>query len=207
MGPQPTGIGAFQPTAGFPQHLPQQYPIPSSYPYSSSAYPQQATNATPSYLSEFDPYAQQNQLQTQPQPQTQTQSQSQINQGTFGTGPGGITHPRDLIRIHKLGLEAWDVYSWKQLLSACDALKEAWSARKQQAESIVRQYGGHTDPGLFGPDPAFGYNSQVEGWKQVSDLSLRWHVLGVRVHIGICRCSGMRIIISVRRMMSCFDKV
>lgn len=164
MGPQPTGIGAFQPTSGFPQPLPQQYPIPSGYPYSSG--PTQPTNATPSYLAEFDPYAQQSQIQNQ------SQSQSQINQGTSGTGPAGVVHPRDLICIHKSGLEAWDTYSWKQLFSACDVLKEAWSARKQQAEGIVRQYGGYTDPGLFGPDPAFGYNSQVEGWKQVRQLLL-----------------------------------
>jgi hypothetical protein len=161
MGPQPTGAGAFQPASGFPQ----QYPIPPGYPYSGTGYPAphtQTTNATPSYLAEFDPYAQ----------QQQAPSPSQFNHSNHGatssgTGPAGVTHPRDVIRTHKSGLEAWDTYSWKQLFSACDALKQAWSARKQQAEGIVLQYGGHSDPGLFGPDPAFGYNSQVEGWKQV----------------------------------------
>lgn len=195
MGPQPTGIGAFQPTTtGFPQPLPHQYPIPSGYPYSSGPFPSQVTNATPNYLAEFDPYAQ------QPQNQTQTQ---QIGQWTSGTGPAGVTHPRDLIRIQKSGLEVWDAYSWKQLFSACDALKEAWSARKQQAESIVRQYGGNTDPGLFGPDPAFGYNTQVEGWKQVSGLALTLS----DTYVGrpcYDRCSKMRIIISVRRTISWF---
>ncbi|KAF8554399.1 hypothetical protein OG21DRAFT_1508939 [Imleria badia] len=153
----PQSIGAFQqPT---PTGFTQQYPMQSGYPmsYSSTGYPQ-TTNATPSYLAEFDPYAQ---AQAQ-------QSSSQLTGTTpSGTGPPGISHPRDVIRTHKSGLEAWDTYSWKQLFSACDALKEVWSARRQQAEGIVRQYGGLADPGLFGPDPAFGYNNQVEGWKQV----------------------------------------
>jgi hypothetical protein len=184
MGPQPTGAGAFQPASGFPQ----QYPIPPGYPYSGTGYPAphtQTTNATPSYLAEFDPYAQ----------QQQAPSPSQFNHSNHGatssgTGPAGVTHPRDVIRTHKSGLEAWDTYSWKQLFSACDALKQAWSARKQQAEGIVLQYGGHSDPGLFGPDPAFGYNSQVEGWKQVRALSLDPRVVCVHVHIGITGAQG-----------------
>lgn len=180
MVPQPTSIGTFQPTSGFPQALPQQYLIPSGYPYSSGPYQTQPANATPNYLAEFDPYAQQSQTQNQ----SQSQSRSQINQGTSGTGPTGVTHPRDLIRILKSELEAWDTYSWKQLFSACDVLKEAWSARKQQAEGIVRQYGGYTDSGLFGSDPAFGYNSQVEGWKQVKRLPLSlMHVFGAWMFI------------------------
>ncbi|KAG6373482.1 hypothetical protein JVT61DRAFT_6637 [Boletus reticuloceps] len=143
LGPQP---GAFQPT-GFAQ---QQYPIASSHSYTNYAQPQlqpqpPPTTATPNYLTEFDP---------------NTTSSS-------NTAPTGTPHPRDLIRTHKVGLEAWDTYSWKQLLSGCDALKGAWHARKMQAESVVRQYGGHVETGLFGPDPAFGYQSQVEGWKQV----------------------------------------
>ncbi|KAG9315341.1 hypothetical protein JVU11DRAFT_4484 [Chiua virens] len=151
LGPQPTGTGAFQPTNGFAQP-PQQYPIQSNYPYPGGGYPQQQppTNITPDYLTEFDPYAQQSHGQ---QPQLPAQ-------GTSGnTGPPNTTHPRDLIRVHKSGLEMWDVYSWKQLLGGCEALKEAWAARKQQAESVVRQYGG--------PDPGLGYNNQVEGWRQV----------------------------------------
>ena len=144
------------------------------------------TNPTPSYLAEFDPYAQQAQAQTQPL--SQSPSQSHINQGTSTTGPGGLSHPRDLIRIHKTGLEAWDTYSWKQLFGACDTLKQAWSTRKQQAENIVRQYGGHTDPGLFGPDPAFGYNSQVEGWKQVRSFFSDARV----VHIGVLGTQGCK---------------
>ncbi|KAI9566792.1 hypothetical protein HD554DRAFT_2024866 [Boletus coccyginus] len=155
IGPQSTGIGAFQPTSGFPQ----QYP---GYPYSAAAntgyLSPQRTNVTPGYLAEFDPYAQQ---------QAQAQAPSQIPPASGTTSSSGVVHPRDVIRIHKSGLEAWETYSWKQLFGACDALKEAWSARKQQAESIVRQYGGHSDPGLFGPDPAFGYDNQVQGWKQV----------------------------------------
>ncbi|KAF8442331.1 hypothetical protein L210DRAFT_3611741 [Boletus edulis BED1] len=150
--PQP---GAFQPT-GFAQ---QQYPIASSHAYANYAQPQPQpppTTATPNYLTEFDPYGQASQNQRQITPPSNTTS-----------APTGISHPRDLIRTHKVGLEAWDTYSWKQLLSGCDALKGAWHARKMQAESVVRQYGGHVETGLFGSDPAFEYQSQVEGWKQV----------------------------------------
>jgi len=134
---QPTSLGFTSP--GFSQL--QQYP--ANYP---SAYRQ----PTPNLLAEFDPYAQQQQGQAQAQ----------------GMGPAGIAHPRDLIRTYKSQLEAWDTYSWKQLLGACDTLKDAWATRKAQAERIVRQYGGN-DPGLFGPDPAFGYNPQLDGWRQV----------------------------------------
>ena len=174
MAPQPTSIGAFQPATTYAQQLPQQYPIPSGYPYSGGGYPQTTNaNATPNYLSEFDPYAQ----------RTQSPSQTYAGQGTSTLGPTGVAHPRDQIRTHKSGLERWDTYSWKQLLGACDALKEAWAARKQQAEGIVQQYGGHADPGLFGPDPAFGYNSQVEGWKQV------WPIFAVGAACGVRVCS------------------
>jgi len=65
--------------------------------------------------------------------------------------------------MHKAGLEAWDSYSWKQLFLSCDALKDAWSARKQQAEGVVHQMGGAQGT----PDPRFGYNGQLEGWKHV----------------------------------------
>jgi len=143
-------LGPHQPT-GF---APQQYPIAPSHAYASYAQLQPRpppTTATPSYLSEFDPY----------------QQTAQSNTTSPSTAHSGVSHPRDLIRTHKVGLEAWDTYSWKQLLSGCDALKEAWHARMMQAESIVRQYGGHVETGLFGPDPAFGYQSQLDGWKQV----------------------------------------
>ncbi|KIJ05910.1 hypothetical protein PAXINDRAFT_158904, partial [Paxillus involutus ATCC 200175] len=134
MMPQPTGYG-FQPASSFGQQLqsqPQQYAFQSGYQNQQypgyQGHPQQTGGA--GYLSEFDPYAQ------QPQSQSSSQSSSQQTTRAPSNGPGNETHPRDFIRMHKAGLEAWDSYSWKQLFLSCDALKDAWSARKQQAEGV-----------------------------------------------------------------------
>ncbi|KAF9223394.1 hypothetical protein BS17DRAFT_136977 [Gyrodon lividus] len=146
----PAGYG-FQPSSSFgqqPQSQPQQYAFQSGYQNQQypgyQGYPQQSGSA--GYLSEFDPYAQ----------QPQSQSSSQLTMGSAGDGPANATHPRDFIRMHKAGLEAWDSHSWKQLFNA-------WSGREQQAEAVIQQMGG-----ALGPDPRFAYNSQLEGWKQVS---------------------------------------
>ncbi|KAF8841230.1 hypothetical protein BDN67DRAFT_967422 [Paxillus ammoniavirescens] len=159
MMPQPTGYG-FQPASSFGQQLqsqPQQYAFQSGYQNQQhpgyQGHPQQTGSA--GYLSEFDPYAQ------QPQSQSSSQSSPQPTTRAPSNGPGNATHPRDFIRMHKAGLEAWDSYSWKQLFISCDALKDAWSARKQQAEGVVQQMGGTHGA----PDPRFGYNGQLEGWK------------------------------------------
>jgi hypothetical protein len=169
MMPQPTGYG-FQPASSFGQQLqsqPQQYAFQSGYQNQQypgyQGHPQQTGGA--GYLSEFDPYAQ------QPQSQSSSQSSSQQTTRAPSNGPGNETHPRDFIRMHKAGLEAWDSYSWKQLFLSCDALKDAWSARKQQAEGVVHQMGGAQGT----PDPRFGYNGQLEGWKHVSICTLfKW---------------------------------
>ncbi|KAH7884728.1 hypothetical protein F5I97DRAFT_1929565 [Phlebopus sp. FC_14] len=141
-----------------PGYSHQQYNLPPGYQsqqYSGyQGYSQQQTS--PSYLAEFDPYAQRPQPQAAPQNTTGAAANS-----------GSGNHPRDYIRMHKAELEAWNSPTWTRLLSSCDALKAAWLARKQQAEGIVQQLGGNTAPGLFGPDPGFGYNDQVEGWKRL----------------------------------------
>ncbi|KAI6099773.1 hypothetical protein F5141DRAFT_1143492 [Pisolithus sp. B1] len=149
---QPTGAGfQFQPTGVFGQQASsQQYGYNNDGLYSNQSYPQQFS---PSYLSEFDPYA----------------PKASFSGSSGGNGPRGEQHPRDFLRSHKAELEAWDPYSWKQLINSCEALKDAWMIRKRHAESIVRQYGGGGgSPGFFGSAPqGYGYNnSHIEGWKQ-----------------------------------------
>ncbi|KAI6112175.1 hypothetical protein EV401DRAFT_230985 [Pisolithus croceorrhizus] len=155
---QPTGAGfQFQPTGVFGQQASsQQYGYNNDGLYSNQSYPQQFS---PSYLSEFDPYA----------PKPTSPNRSQLSGSSGGNGPRGEQHPRDFLRSHKAELEAWDPYSWKQLINSCEALKDAWMIRKRHAESIVRQYGGGGgSPGFFGSAPqGYGYNnSHIEGWKQ-----------------------------------------
>ncbi|KAL4074906.1 hypothetical protein V8B97DRAFT_1868082 [Scleroderma yunnanense] len=150
---QPTGFG-FQPTSAFGQQM-QQYGLQSAYPsgqqYSNQGYhPQQSS---PGYLAEFDPYSQRSASPGYSQPQGTTAS----------SGTRAQQHPRDFLRSHKAELERWDSYSWKQLINACDSLRDAWTARKQHAELILQQYGGNGAPGLFG----YGYTDPlIEGWRQ-----------------------------------------
>ena len=54
----------------------------------------------------------------------------------------------------------------------------------------MRQYGGLSDPGLFGSDPAFGYSSQVEGWKQVRESSCLVSHVHVNDGIGVVGVQG-----------------
>ncbi|KAI5981915.1 hypothetical protein EDD15DRAFT_2329569 [Pisolithus albus] len=154
---QPTGVGfPFQPTAFGQRMGSQQHGYNDSQQYSNQGYPQQPG---PSYLSEFDPYA----------PKPASPNRSQFSGSSGGNGPRGEQHPRDFLRSHKPELEAWDSYSWKQLINSCEALKDAWMSRKQHAESTVRQYGGGGTPGFFGTAPqGYGYNNNsfMEGWKQ-----------------------------------------
>jgi hypothetical protein len=49
-------------------------------------------------------------------------------------------HPREYIRSHKLEIEAWDSYAWKQLLNAFDALKNAWDGRAKELGPTIAQY-------------------------------------------------------------------
>lgn len=152
-----------QPTSPFGQQTgSQQYGYTGGgQQYSNQGYPQQFTSS-PSYPSEFDPYAQQ-------QPASPNRSQlSGSSSGGGSKGPRGEQHPRDFLRSHKADLEAWDPYAWKQLINACEALKDAWIFRKQHAANTVRQYGGGSS-GFFGDAPqGYGYNSNshIEGWKQ-----------------------------------------
>ncbi|KIM62688.1 hypothetical protein SCLCIDRAFT_118810 [Scleroderma citrinum Foug A] len=154
---QPTGFG-FQPTNAFGQQL-QQYALQSGHPsgqqYAGEGYPQQSN---PGYLSEFDPYAQR---PTSP-------SYSQVQGATASGGTYAKQHPRDVLRSNKAEIERWNQYSWKQLINACDALRDAWTTRKQHAERTLRQYGGDRTPFIFGQ----GHNDQLlEGWRQAMNVA------------------------------------
>ena len=75
---------------------------------------------------------QQQQLQLQLQPQAASSSSSP-------SSPTRQMHPREYMRMYKAQLNAWDVYSWKQLLGALDALRNAWERRKRDMETTVSQ--------------------------------------------------------------------
>ena len=125
---QPTGL-PFQPTSSFGQHLagqmnggygsvPQQqnqysgYPTTSQYGqgmqqgYGAQPQPPQQQNT---YISEFDPYGSR-------AGGSQLPSQAQGTQGTInGAAQYNTPHPREYIRDHKLEMEQWDQYTWKQV--------------------------------------------------------------------------------------------
>ena len=42
------------------------------------------------------------------------------------------THPRDYIRAHKAGLEAWDDAVWNEALNSLEALRLAWDQRREE---------------------------------------------------------------------------
>ncbi|CCM00090.1 uncharacterized protein FIBRA_02117 [Fibroporia radiculosa] len=163
--PQMTGRQGFQPSSSFgqqlasqvnnaygvpPQPQPQQaqytgYPMSTSSQYSQGyqpGYTPQQQQQNPQYLTEFDPYAQ--------------------SAGAPGSGGSQYRppHPREYVQQHKVELESWDGYAWKQVQNSFDALKEAWAARKRDIEARVRSYGG---VGLFGGG---GYGTMYGGQAQ-----------------------------------------
>ncbi|KAH7908453.1 hypothetical protein BJ138DRAFT_1174178 [Hygrophoropsis aurantiaca] len=182
IAPQPTGR-AFQPSSSFGQHLVSQvdssqpqYQQPyntgyqpayqntfqpqQQYPQAGyQGYGQQPQQQNTGYLAEFDPYA-----------QTPNQASSH-NRSLSTSGNSTNMHPRDYIRSHKAELEAWDSYAWKQMLNACDMLKAAWGARKQEIERTVSQMGGNGVPGFFGQNqyggPQAGYGGELERWQRM----------------------------------------
>ncbi|KII89969.1 hypothetical protein PLICRDRAFT_40152 [Plicaturopsis crispa FD-325 SS-3] len=167
--PQQTGYGGYPPQQPQQQFSPvqsqpmpfqsgsgfsQQLGVPSGYGYQQqpqlqsqyTGYPQQSYGSGYQYLqqqpqqnayqppppdvSQFDPlYAPNNQQQ---QPSQQTGSVASPNQ----------SHPREFIRTHKSELEAWDSYTWKQLLNSFEALQSAWEGRKREVNSRMAAMGG-----------------------------------------------------------------
>lgn len=113
--------------------LPGQIQIPPT--------PYQQTGITgPGYLSEFDPYA----AIAQGSWDGQQQQQSYGNQGGGLSNGGALNsqpdlHPREVIRKYKAELEAWDTYSWKQLMNSLEHLKKAWERRMHELDARAKQ--------------------------------------------------------------------
>jgi len=139
--PQPQLYGTqngYNATGGVPSQI--QIPPP---PY------QQTGVTSAGYPSEFDPYASIGQgwdgQQQQQQQSQQPQQQSYGSQGGGGLTNGGALnsqpdlHPREVVRKYKKELEAWDNYSWKQLMNSLDSLKGAWETRMHELEARVGQ--------------------------------------------------------------------
>ncbi|KAF9267775.1 hypothetical protein L218DRAFT_1073867 [Marasmius fiardii PR-910] len=152
---QPTG---FQPTSNFGQQLTSQI-HGSSYGYlqgqqqqhtpQSTYNPAQQQLTSPSYVAQLDPYASigqgwegssQSMIQSPQSPVGQsTGSGFQTTTSTTSRSASGEVHPREYLRTHKVEIESWDSYAWKQLLNGFDALKEGWQSRKKELESKASQ--------------------------------------------------------------------
>ena len=169
--PQPTP--AFQPSSSFGQTL-QSSMSGGGYGYlqSGQPLPQQTTPAytpaqqqlnNPNYIAQFDPLSQgwTADTTTTAPPQSQ-QSLSPTNNTNFGYvnsnqnnnlgfSPSGDPHPRDYIRSHRKDIEAWDSYTWKQLLNSCEALKSSWESKRNELKTKLaglqsqHRYAGYYD--------------------------------------------------------------
>jgi len=153
-----TGYNQPQPTGAFGQ----QRISGSSYGYltgqtttnQTPAYrpAQQQILSNPGYVAQFDPYASIGQgwdgatLANQ-SPQLLSPSTSV---GSFGVPPSqqtpttsrsatGLLHPREFVRTYKAEVERWDDYTWKQLLSGFESLKDAWNSRKLELAAKAGQ--------------------------------------------------------------------
>lgn len=140
MQPQPTGYPSqFQNSyqSGYAGGQQMQYPAQLSPTLQSGFGQQQLQPQLTSYqdIAQFDPYG--------PITQGWNGGQSQSSSSSSSTNPAatynGHLHPREYIRQHKAELETWDTYSWKQILSEFDMLKEAWIARKNELDSRIAQ--------------------------------------------------------------------
>jgi len=179
--PQMTGR-PFQPSSSFGQQLagqingaygmqqqPSMQPQQSGYPTSpqygpGGGYgfpPQQQQQQSNQYLAEFDPYAQ------------QQHGPSYAGTPSAAGAAGGYRppHPREYVQQHKVELEAWDTYAWKQMQHSFEALKDAWSSRKSEIEARARAMGG---AGLFGGGGnMYGnmYGGQAQEYARLENLA------------------------------------
>ena len=105
--------------------------------------PYQQTGVTgPGYLSEFDPYATIGQgswdgQQPPPQQSYGDHSRGLSNGGALNSQPD--LHPREFTRKYKTELEAWDTYSWRQLMNSLESLKKAWEKRMHELDARAKQ--------------------------------------------------------------------
>ncbi|KAI0649093.1 hypothetical protein C8Q79DRAFT_903494 [Trametes meyenii] len=161
--------GPFQPSSSFGQQLVGQVngaygaarqPQPqysSGYPGSpqygqtyQQGYPGQQQQ--PQYLSEFDPYSQGQGVPT-------SGPGVGAGQSTVQYGTGNRQHPRQFVQSHKVELETWDSYTWKQAQNSFEELKSAWELRKRELEARLNALGG---AGLFGSGGG-GYGGMYGG--------------------------------------------
>ena len=105
--------------------------------------PYQQTGITgPGYLSEFDPYATIGHGSWDGQQQPPQQSYGNHNRGLSNGGALNSQpdlHPREFIRKYKTELEAWDTYSWRQLMNSLESLKKAWEKRMYELDARAKQ--------------------------------------------------------------------
>jgi hypothetical protein len=172
---QPTA--PFQPSSSFGQtlqssmsgggygYLQSGQPQPPQQQHTTPAYnPAQQLN-NPNYVAQLDPYGPISQgwatdTTTTPQSQQSLSQASNNNNNNFGYGnnqnnmgysPSGEPHPRDYIRSHKQDIEAWDQYTWKQLLNSCEALKRSWESKRNELKTKLaglqsqHRYAGYYD--------------------------------------------------------------
>ena len=103
---------------------------------------QQTGVTNPGYPSEFDPYSSIGQGPWDGQQQAQQQSYGHQGGGlangrALGSQPD--LHPREVIQKYKTELEAWDTYSWKQLMNSLESLKRTWEKRMHELDARTKQ--------------------------------------------------------------------
>jgi hypothetical protein len=155
--PMMTGApSAFRPTSSFGQQMAAQLDngygggggvIGQQTGY-GGGWGQQPQQPNWNVISQFDPYAQLGALDSAPgsgaglfggvstggpTSSTHTRSYSSSAMPTPGAAPSGQLHPREHVRAHKMELEAWDPYAWKQFMNSFDSLRTAWEGRKRDA--------------------------------------------------------------------------
>jgi hypothetical protein len=157
----------FQPSSAFGQQMAATI-SGSSYGYlngQSNGQPQntgynpvQQQLQSSSYVAQFDPYsaigqgwdggngssmgagqAQGQQMMGGPQGGYQQQNMTSPAYST-SISASGQQHPRDYLRTHKAEIEAWDSFAWKQLLNACNNLKDTWEGRVRELNGQIGQY-------------------------------------------------------------------
>ena len=150
---QPTGA-PFQPSSAFGQQLAANI-SGSSYGYlngqstgaGQNGYnpAQEQLRNNSNYIAQFDPYASLGQgWNASPQSSPQSLTSPPVWSPTSGspatsTSQTGDPHPREYLRTHKSGLEAWDRSTWDQLLNVFDSLKNAWEGRAKELEERIGQ--------------------------------------------------------------------
>ncbi|GAA5856988.1 hypothetical protein JCM8547_008497 [Rhodosporidiobolus lusitaniae] len=137
-------VGGLSPGGAYQQQYGQgQYGQPGGGGYGGGFGGQPSPSPSVSFsTADLDPYSSLSQLNP-----SSTPSGQQQGQGGQGGGGGGTllavqqtqSHPRQFVHENKAQLMTWDEYSWKQLLSRVDALREAWETRLAGIKAAANQ--------------------------------------------------------------------